>query len=91
MRSYDLARRPPPSPLSRHQVISLSQSSCVSPAELTDGEGGEGASGRRAKLLYDRKKAWSSGNNSVLSGGPQSAPEKSANAFFDGVAKLIVL
>jgi hypothetical protein len=35
---------PHPSPLSRQQVVSLSQSSCVSPIQLTDGrEGGEGA------------------------------------------------
>jgi hypothetical protein len=29
-------------PLSRAQVFSLSQSSCVSPVELTDGRGREG-------------------------------------------------
>ncbi len=33
---------PTPSPLSRQQVVSLSQSSCVSPIELTDGRGGRG-------------------------------------------------
>ncbi len=38
------------------QVVSLSQSSSVSPVELTDGRGGRG--GRGAKS-YDRKKAWS--------------------------------
>jgi hypothetical protein len=31
-----------PDLLSRQQVVSLSQSSCVSPVELTDGRGGEG-------------------------------------------------
>jgi hypothetical protein len=44
LRSYDSAPRPPHyllSPVSRQQVASLSQSSCVSPVELTDGKGGE--------------------------------------------------
>ncbi len=36
-------RAPPPSPPPQHQVVSLSPSSCVSPVELTDGIGGEGA------------------------------------------------
>jgi hypothetical protein len=40
LRSYDSAPRPPVSPLSRQQLVSLSQSSCVSPAELTDVRGG---------------------------------------------------
>ncbi len=41
--SNDLASPPPPPflfPLSYHQVVSLSQSSCVSPVELTDGRWG---------------------------------------------------
>ncbi len=42
MQSYDSAPRPLPSPLSRQQVDSLSQFSCVSPVELTDGGVGEG-------------------------------------------------
>jgi hypothetical protein len=61
---YDLA--PPPttlSPLSRQQVVSLSQSSYVSSVELTDGRGrvrgGEGAK------LYDDLEAWSSINHSI--------------------------
>jgi hypothetical protein len=37
LRSYDLAPRPPPSPISPQPIVSLSQSSCVSPVELTDG------------------------------------------------------
>ncbi len=41
LRSYDLAPCPPPSPLSRQQPVSLSQSSCVSLVELTEGKGGE--------------------------------------------------
>jgi hypothetical protein len=62
--SYDLA--PPPSPLhfSRQEVVSLSQSSCVSPIELTDGKGGEGVGGTKS---YDGLKAWFFGNNSILS------------------------
>jgi hypothetical protein len=38
-----LGSSPTPSPLSRQQVVSLSQSSCVSPVELTDGRVWEGA------------------------------------------------
>jgi hypothetical protein len=40
--SYDSASRLPPSLLSPVQVVSLSQSSCVSTDELTDGGEGEG-------------------------------------------------
>ncbi len=65
MRSYDLSPRPPP-PLSRQPVVSLSQSSCVTPIELTDGRGGRG--GRGAKS-YDREKAWPSINQYSLGGG----------------------
>ncbi len=57
---------PPTSPLYRQQIVSLSQSSCVSPIQLTDGKGGGG--GRRGAEPYDRKKAWSSINCSILSG-----------------------
>jgi hypothetical protein len=48
-----------PPPLSRQQVVSLSQSSC-----LTQG-GGEGVEGAKS---YDREKAWSSIKHSILSG-----------------------
>ncbi len=43
LRSYNLSPCPP-LPLSREQDVSLSQSSCVSPIELTDGarRAGEG-------------------------------------------------
>jgi hypothetical protein len=51
-----------PPPFSRQQVVSLSQSSCVSPVELTDG----GAGGGGAKV-YDSEKARSSINYSILS------------------------
>ncbi len=47
--SYDLAPRPPPSPLSRHQIASLAQSSFVSPIELIEGEGGGGGQGANHK------------------------------------------
>ncbi len=64
MRSYDSAPRPSPSAVSRQQVISLSQSSCVSPVQLIDGRGGvEG--GERGAKSYDYEKAWSSTNHSV--------------------------
>jgi hypothetical protein len=52
----------PPSP---QQFVSLSQSSCESPDELTDERGGEGG-GRGAKS-YDREKARVSKNHSTLS------------------------
>jgi hypothetical protein len=39
--------------------ISLSQSSGVSPVELTDGRGGR-VGGGRSKKAYDDEKAWSS-------------------------------
>ncbi len=51
LRSSDSAPRKPPSPLSRQQVVSLSQSACVSPDKLTDGRG-EGGGGGAAKS-YD--------------------------------------
>jgi hypothetical protein len=47
--------------LSRQQVISLSQSSCVSPVWLNDGKGGRGAKS------YDRGKTWPSITLSTLS------------------------
>ncbi len=42
LRSYNSAPRPPPAPLSRQQIVPLSQSSCVSPVQLPDGGGGGG-------------------------------------------------
>ncbi len=44
---------PSPSPVSRQQVISHSQSSCVSPVELTDG--GVGGSGRGRSQIIRRR------------------------------------
>jgi hypothetical protein len=64
LQSYDSSSLPSPSPLSRQQIVSLSQSSCVSPVEFTDRGGGE-LSGRGAKS-YDRKKAWPCINYSIL-------------------------
>ncbi len=49
MRRYDSA--PPLSSLSRQQLVSLSQSSCVSPVGLTKGRRG-GGGGRGACFLY---------------------------------------
>jgi hypothetical protein len=56
----------PRPPLSRQQVVSLSQPSCVSPVELTEGRWAERVGGRGAK--YDGEKAWPSINNSILQG-----------------------
>ncbi len=60
--------------LSRHRMIpsanctvSLTQSSCVSPVELTDGRGRAGRGGGEAKS-YNIEKAWSSINHSILYG-----------------------
>ncbi len=64
LQSNDSGPRPPPSrPLSRQQITSLSQSSCLSPVELIlTGEGGRGAKS------YDRERAWPSINHSILFG-----------------------
>jgi hypothetical protein len=53
--SYNSAPRPSPLPLSRQQVISLSQSSCVFPVELTDGRKGGGVGGMRESLALYKK------------------------------------
>ncbi len=50
--SYNLAPRPPSAPLSREQVVSLSQSFCVPPIELTDGGRGEEPNHATARSLY---------------------------------------
>jgi hypothetical protein len=55
---------PHPLPLSRRQIVSLSQFSCVSPVEISDGREVEGG-GWGAKS-YDSEKAWSSLNHSIL-------------------------
>jgi hypothetical protein len=54
--------------ISCQQMVSLSQSSCASPVELTDGRGVREGGGVGAKS-YDREKIWSSVNHSILSGG----------------------
>jgi hypothetical protein len=54
-----------PAPISRLQVVSLSQSSYVSPVELTNGRGGRSEGGAKS---YDHEKAWSSIYYPILSG-----------------------
>jgi hypothetical protein len=50
-------------------TVSLTQSSCVSPVELTDGDGrGRAGQGGHEAKSYDIEKAWSSINHSILSG-----------------------
>jgi hypothetical protein len=62
--SYDSARRRPPStPLSSQQIVSLSQSSCASPVELAQGRGDRGWA--RSQILRPRE-AWSPINRSLL-------------------------
>ncbi len=59
----------PPSPLfpiRPQQVVFLSQSSCVFPVWLTDGRGCRGGGG--GAKPYDRMKAWTSINHSILFG-----------------------
>jgi hypothetical protein len=60
-----LYARPLPPSIFRQQIVSLSQSSCVSPpVHLIDGRGGGEGVGRhgRGAESYDRKKAWASIN-----------------------------
>jgi hypothetical protein len=54
-----------PYTLSRQQLISLSQSSLLSPVELSEGRGGRGRLGAES---YDRRRALPSINHSILSG-----------------------
>ncbi len=63
--SPDSAPRPPsPPPLSRQQLVSLSQSSYVSPVER---QGERGGGGGRGSKSYDSEKAWPSINPSIQS------------------------
>jgi hypothetical protein len=59
--------------LSCQQIVSFSQSSCVSPVQLTEGGGGEGRDGGGAES-YDRKKAWASINRSIHSASNRFLP-----------------
>ncbi len=56
----------PPSNLSRQQFISLSQSSCMSPVDLTDGRSG-GGDGRETNHTTTRKPGPPSINHQILS------------------------
>jgi hypothetical protein len=56
-------------PSSHQQVVSPSQSSYLSPVELTGERRGRGCRVGRIQIKsYDRKKAWPSINHSILSG-----------------------
>jgi hypothetical protein len=66
LRSHDSAPRPPSSPLFHQQVVPLCQSSCVSPAELTDGRKGREGVGKEPNHTTALK-AWPSVNHSILS------------------------
>jgi hypothetical protein len=59
-----------PPPPSSQQVVSISQSFCVSAVErrLKRGDWREGGEGGRGAELYDREKAWPSIKHSILSG-----------------------
>ncbi len=54
LRSYESSKRPPPF-LLPSPAVSLSQSSSVSPVELSDGRRGAGGGRRGAKSYYARK------------------------------------
>jgi hypothetical protein len=73
---------PPPLPVSRQLLVSLSQSSCVSQAELTAGKGREGGGGRGAES-YDSEKAWPCINHSILSGGMKPLDLFKINIWID--------
>ncbi len=60
-----MAPRPPLSPFRRQQVVSFSQTSCVTPVELTDEREGGGGDGGRGAKSYHCEKAWSSINQSL--------------------------
>jgi hypothetical protein len=60
--SYDLAPPTTPLPLSLEKAGSLSQFSCMSSVELTDGRGRRVAGAK----TYEGEKAWSSINHSIL-------------------------
>ncbi len=80
--SFDSDTRPPRHPLSHQQLFSISQSSCVSPVQLTEGRaGGWGAES------YDRKKAEHSINHSVLS----APPPPPALSCYSAVEKFSLL
>jgi hypothetical protein len=53
LQSYDLAPSLPPPPLSRQQVVSLSQPSCVSPVKAETEGGGEG--GAKSEIIRLRE------------------------------------
>ncbi len=71
MSSFDLALLL--YPLSLQQVVSFSQSSCVSPVDLTDGMEAAGWGGVNS---HDGEKAWSSINQSMLSDGEDSCHQR---------------
>ncbi len=52
---YDSAPHPPPTHLSSQQVVYLSQYSCVSPTEFTDGRGGWEVVGGKPNQTMARK------------------------------------
>jgi hypothetical protein len=65
---FDVVNSPTPFskfPISRQQDVSLSQSSCVSPVELTVRRGGGGRGDGGGAKAYDGEKAWSSIYHSI--------------------------
>jgi hypothetical protein len=88
--SYDA---PPPHSLSRQQVVCLSQSSCVSVVELTNGRrGGKELGGAKS---HDGEKARLSINHSILTGRerdcPSTADLSESSDIFDKFSLLFVL
>ncbi len=64
--SYDLAPRPLPPPVSVSKLERATHRKIEIERQLAHGKGGE--EGGRGAESYDRKKAWSSVNHSILSG-----------------------
>ncbi len=92
---YNFPPPPPPTSLSCQQIVSLSQSSCMTPVELTDGRGGRAGGGEGAKS-YDCEKHWSSINNSVLSeltplSNSRGKEEKQMQLPFFGISVIKIL
>jgi hypothetical protein len=84
--------QPIPTSLSRQQIVSLSQSSCMTPVELNDGRGGRAGGGEEAKS-YDGEKAWSSIYHSVLSelSNSRGKEEKQMQLPFFGISVIKIL
>ncbi len=84
LRSYDfapIAYTPP--------LVTLSQFSCVSPVELSDGRGGRVLARSQITKSYDGEKAWPSINHSILSASPHRFEDESEAFMFKAADRAI--